>query len=380
MEAVTFKILRKTQLENTDALVGAARDHLQMTLEPIRQNVIGVAGERFLAKFIESFSQTGSPIVVNLDHNVSGRSLKESDKVLHDLDMIVRSTAGYVSGYKMNFQSMLTFLIAKYPEFVHEIRKTFAEVCLQRYGFAVEPVIWLDQKLGDIPSTNFQSADILFKLGFDALHALPQIGPDSVGAVQLAAERNALAGVIHVVNMTHEGYREVKQHYFKGEEGRETIDRLRELCLGKFTYPVNIGKDRFNVRLRAIGTIEPANRPWELFEGYRRIYKNDLMIISIGIGPQGALPGSALYSGATLEGIGRFIYQGKEGLDDIKNIEKKASLCNQCALIALSAKYSKKSYPVEEIMSNLKEFSPELSSETEEGLAKVFRARQELSQ
>jgi orotidine-5'-phosphate decarboxylase len=379
MNMPVFEILRKTQLEKTDLLIGAAHDHLQKTLEPIGQNVKGVAGEKFLTKFINSFSQTGSPIVLNLDHNVSGMPLKESGRILEEMEMIVRTTAGYVSGYKMNFQSVLTFLIAKSPDFVHKIRKIFADVCLQRYGVAVEPVIWLDQKLGDIPSTNFQSADILFKLGFDALHGLPQIGPDSVGAIQLAAERNALAGVIHVVNMTHEGYREVKERYFRGEKGQETIDRLRELCLGTFSYPVKIGKEKFDVKIRAIGTIEPANRPWELFEGYRKIYKSNLMIISIGVGPQGALPGSALYSGATLEGIGRFIYQGKTGLDQVKNIEKKAMLCTRCALLALHARYSNKQYPLEEILKNLQDFSPEISSETKDGLAKVFHARQESS-
>ena len=57
------------------------------------------------------------------------------------------------------------------------------------------------------------------------------------------------------------------------------------------------------------------------------------MIISIGIGPQGALPGSALYSGATCEGIGRFIYQLDNKLDKPENIAKKAQLSKICTLL-----------------------------------------------
>jgi len=188
----------------------------------------------------------------------------------------------------------------------------------------VEPVVWLDQKLGDIPNTNFQAADILYKLGFDAVHVLPLIGPDCAGALQIAAERNDIGqGVfIQVINMTHDGYKEAKKDYFKDE----VIDKLRERTLGTYTYPVKIGKETITTKIRAIGTIEPANRPYELFEGYKRIYKDKIMIISIGIGTQGALPGSALYAGATCEGIGRFIFNGVNGIDSPGNITKKADL------------------------------------------------------
>ena len=56
------------------------------------------------------------------------------------------------------------------------------------------------------------------------------------------------------------------------------------------------------------------------------IYNDKIMIISIGIGTQGALPGSALYAGATCEGIGRFIFNGFNGVDSSENITKKADL------------------------------------------------------
>jgi orotidine-5'-phosphate decarboxylase len=364
MNSSNFEIL--TRKEGTDEFIKAAEKHLNKTLMPIKENIEGSVGEKFLDTFINCFKVTGSPIVINLDHNVSERHLDESERIVKELEKIVESTAEHVSGYKMNFQSLLTFLIAKRPNFVQEVKEIF------KAKTNVEPVVWLDQKLGDIPNTNFQAADILYKLGFDAVHALPQIGPDCAGAVQLAAERNGMAGVVHVINMTHDGYKEVKKDYFKGED---IIDKMRERALGNYIYPVKLGKETTNVKIRAIGTIEPANRPYELFDGYRRIYNNKIMIISIGIGPQGALPGSALYAGATCEGIGRFIFRGEKGIDNAKNIEKKAKLCKQCALLALSAKYSNEPYPLSEILDTLSDFSLEIAEKTKEDLDTIYRVR-----
>jgi hypothetical protein len=99
------------------------------------------------------------------------------------------------------------------------------------------------------------------------------------------------------------------------------------------------------------------------------------MIISIGIGTQGALPGSALYAGATCEGIGRFIFSGEEGIDTAENMGKKAKLCKQCALLALSAKYSNEPYPLSEILNTLSDFSPEIAEKTKEDLDRIYRVR-----
>lgn len=363
-----FNILQDKSKGNKKAVEfkTAAENHLDKSLESLKINTKGVVGEKFIDKFMSAFKLTGSPIVINLDHNVSEKRLNESPKIVKELEMIVESTAEHVSGYKMNFQSLLTFLIAKRPNFVQEIKE------LYKAKTNVEPAVWLDQKLGDIPNTNFQAADILYKLGFDAVHVLPHIGSDSVGAVQLAAQKNNMAGVIHVINMTHEGYKEVKRDYFK--EG--VIDKLRASTLGERSFPVRIGNETKDVKIRAIGTIEPANRPYELFDGYEGIYNNKVMIISIGIGLQGALPGSALYAGATCEGIGRFIFKGAKGIDDAKNIERKANLCKQSALLALSARYSNKPYPIETILEILKDFKPEISEKTKEDLDKIHSVRE----
>jgi len=285
---------------------------------PIQEYTKGQVGEKFLDTFIKAYKTTGSPIVINLDHNLAEKRLEDSEEVIQELELIVEATAEHVSGYKLNFQSLLTFLIAKRLKFVLDVKEIY------KAKTGVEPVVWLDQKLGDIPNTNFQAADILYKLGFDAVQVLPLIGPDCAGALQIAAERNDRAGVIHAINMTHDGYKEAKQDYFKDE----VIDKLRERTLGTYTYPVKIGKETITTKIRAIGTIEPANRPYELFDGYKRIYNDKIMIISIGIGTQGALPGSALYAGATCEGIGRFIFNGVNGINSQENITKKRIYAN----------------------------------------------------
>ncbi len=107
---------------------------------------------------------TGSPIFVNLDHNVAEKRLDDAEEIVKELELIVEYTAEHVSGYKLNFQSLLTFLIAKRLNFAQDIRAIY------KAETDVEPVVWLDQKLGDIPNTNFQAADIIYKSGFDAVH------------------------------------------------------------------------------------------------------------------------------------------------------------------------------------------------------------------
>jgi orotidine-5'-phosphate decarboxylase len=361
-----FEILKMAKLDSK--LIWAARQQHHY-IQEIASNFKGLTGEKFVRKFLKAFSVTGAPIFINLDHNVSGRSLHEARKVVRELEAIVTSTAGLVWGYKLNFQSLLTFLVTGKADFVDRIKSLYSENCELNYGVKIEPVVWLDQKLGDIPSTNFQAADILYKLGFDAIHVLPQIGPDSVGAVQLAADKNKKAGVIHVINLTHKGYEYVKNEYFGDAK---VLQKLRENALGKLRYFVEIEAGRENVPIKAVGVIEPANRPYELYEGYVSTYDKKCMIISIGIGPQGALPGCALYAGATCEGIGRFIFKGVYGIDSQANITRKTELSRQCALLALFARFKGEPYPVQSILEILKDHNPRIDEKTMSDLKRVF--------
>jgi len=361
-----FPMLQKYEYDKD--LIWAAERHYNF-LKEVLSEFRGLPGETYIRKILETFKVTGSPIFVNLDHNIAGKPLDEAKRVFHELETIVRSTAGYVFGYKMNFQSLLTCLIYGDTDFVERFKEIYSSECKRKFGIKLTPVIWLDQKLGDIPNTNFQAADILFKMGFDAIHVLPLIGPDSVAAVQLAAMSNANRGVIHVINMTHLGYKYVKDVYLKGDE---TIQKLRKNCLGELRTDIRI-KDRVQkVQIKATGSIEPANRPFEIYKGYTECYKKKCLVISVGVGPQGALPGCALYAGASCEGIGRFIFKSRTEIETPQKMAKKAELSRYCALLALASRYSGKPYPLKEILQVLKEFNPQISEEIKLDLQKIY--------
>jgi len=371
-----FEILKKTE-PDFEKFIRPAKLHLKSFLD-LKSHFRGIAGEHFIGKWIEIFKITGSPIIINLDHNVSESVstiedlTSKSEEVVNDLETIVRATAGHVSAFKMNEQSMLTFLIAGKIKFVHEAKKLYRDVCEDKFGVGIIPLFWTDEKLRDIPSTTYQTASIIFNLGFDAIHCMPQLGPDISGSLQLAAEKYGNLGVIHVINMTHDGYQYAKEEYYKPD----TINKLRKQSLGDLEYNIDIGnKMKQKIKIRATGTIEPANRPYEIFEGLEEVYGNKIFILSIGIGPQGALPGCALYAGATCEGIGRFIFRGKNGLDSFQNIQKKAQISKRCGLLALKAKFNLKPYPLSDIMKELSEFNPLIKDETIYDLDKVYKAR-----
>jgi orotidine-5'-phosphate decarboxylase len=298
-----------------------------------------------------------------------------SEKITDELEEIVRSTVGEVSAYKMNEQSMLTFLIAGKSQFVYEIKKLYKDICEDKFGISIVPPVWIDQKLRDIPSTTYQTAEMLYSLGFDAIHCMPQIGPDVSGALQLAAVEYGMKGTIHVINMTHDGYKYVKDRYFQ----TDALEKMRLEALSSNEFEVDIGKKtKIKVNIRATGVIEPANRPSELYRAFRSVYRNKVMIICIGIGLQGALPGCALYSGATCEGIGRFIFERENGIESNENMREKARRCKRSALMALKARYSRQPYPLKEITDELREFSPKIRDETRLGLEEVYQTLRDI--
>ncbi len=368
-----FEVLQETESDYKQ-FVPAAENHLA-TLYRIQDSFSGDAGEGFVNRYIDAFSRTGAPWVVNLDLNCSkhskegiDRMVVESRKITNHMKETVKSTAKHVSGYKMNEQSMLTFLTGLNPWFVEEAKDIYQSIV------GVEPVLWTDEKLRDIPSTTYQTAKIIYGLDYDAIHCMPQIGQDVSGALQKAATEMGNRGTIHVINLTHPGYNDVKRDYHKDPVG--TINLMRERALGS-DVEVEIGKDTHDVRVRSTGTIEPANRPDEIYQGLKDLYGDDIMIVSIGIGPQGALPGCALYSGASIEGIGRFIFQDGDGFAAPERMGRKSRACKRSSLLALDARYSgqPRPYPLDMVMDELRDFDPSIRDTTKEGLDKVYRMR-----
>jgi orotidine-5'-phosphate decarboxylase len=375
---MSYSILKQLESDYKDFL--SPLKIYKQELLTIQKSLKGIAGENFLSQWLNAFSSTGSPIVINLDYNASDSKdldemIRDSKNKVREMKKIVKTTVGHVSGYKMNEQSMLTFLIAGEPNFVNEAKMIYTDECFLKFHFPIEPILWTDEKLRDIPSTTFQTAKIIYNLGYDAVHCMPQIGPDVAGAAQVAAEEKGGKGVIHVINMTSDGYNYVKKNYFKN--GEKTVDLLRRNALGILETEVKISRsEKPKVKIRATGTIEPANRPYELFQSKEK-YEGKLAIISIGIGPdQGAWPGSALYAGAHIEGIGRFVYENdNKELDTSENIAKKARACKRSALKALKARFEGKSYPFDDVRDELGEFIFPLNEVTKEGLKLIYEKR-----
>ncbi len=370
---MAFEYLKDTESGDYGSFLPAAEKHLER-LGRIKASFEGVAGEAFVGEYVDVFEVTGAPLVVNLDRNVShvageglDRMLKEAPRLTDEMREVVRATAGHVAGYKLNEQAVLTFLLGGAPRFVEEARTIYREIV------GIDPVIWDDEKIRDIPNTDYQTSKILLGLGFSALHCMPQIGRDVSGSMQLAAQELGGKGTVHVINMTHPGYAGVKAEYLKPD----AIDLMRKDALGqRDIVNVDIGdKKKHLVKVRSTATIEPANRPDEIFEARRDIYGERILIVSIGIGPQGALPGCALYADADVEGIGRFIFKGKDGLETPENMAKKARACKRGGLLALGANYTSGEYPLDRVMAELEGFDPSIRDVTKAGLERVYKMR-----
>lgn len=136
------------------------------------------------------------------------------------------------------------------------------------------PVI-ADFKISDIPNTNETLAKNAKNAGFDAVtvHAFP--GTDSVKAV------SCIMDVILVVSMSHEG---AKQFMTKN---------IENFC--------EVAKE-----LEINSIVAPATRVEEI-KAIRKILKSAL-ILSPGVGAQGASAGDAVKAGADFEMVGRSLY------------------------------------------------------------------------
>ncbi|MCD6515687.1 MAG: orotidine-5'-phosphate decarboxylase [Candidatus Odinarchaeota archaeon] len=144
-----------------------------------------------------------------------------------------------------------------------------------------------DFKIADIGNTNKWIARHAYNAGIDALIVHAIIGEDAVRDVIKVAEEYNRA-VFLLVSMSHPGaIKFIKPH----------IKELTELA-------VSVG---------ATGVIAPATRPEEI-KLVREMLSDEMLILSPGIGAQGAKAGIAIRNGADFEIVGRRIYSS----DDIE--------------------------------------------------------------
>ncbi len=136
----------------------------------------------------------------------------------------------------------------------------------------------LDMKMADVAHVNSLLAGLAADMGFDAVIAHGFVGYEGA----LDALRGADIGVLVVAYMSHPGAEGTFEAVF---------DKILETVrLGDFD-----------------GAIVPATRPGVVRRA-RAALGRGYLLLSPGVGAQGAKPGSALQAGADAEIVGRAIY------------------------------------------------------------------------
>lgn len=158
------------------------------------------------------------------------------------------------------------------------------------------PVI-ADFKIADIPHVNRQIARYALEAGADGVISHGFVGKDSLQAVVEIAEELGNKGVIVVPTMSHEG-------------GKMFIKPNSESI-------IELAK-----KIKTTGIIGPATRPEDV-EKLRSLVGKDMLILTPGIGAQGAAPGDAIKSGADYEIVGRAIYTSELPGESAERIRQK---------------------------------------------------------
>ncbi|HYA22064.1 MAG TPA: orotidine-5'-phosphate decarboxylase [Thermoproteota archaeon] len=206
----------------------------------------------------------GSRLVLALD--VSGddgvKTLRDASDELKD----------YLVGIKLGIPFLLTTPL-------NDLRKEL-EHRSDDFVFIAEA------KLADVSHVNALTCEILFRSGIDAVISHGFIGREGGldGAKAIAARLGK--GILVLVSMSHKGSEKIID--------RALADIIREA-----------------ISLDPDGIIAPATRPAVLAE-VRRSIPSGMLIISPGVGAQGAPFGSAIRAGADYEIVGRAIYASED--------------------------------------------------------------------
>jgi len=231
-------------------------------------------------------------LVATLDR----RPLKNNTGIIHALDIekltraveIAREVEPFVDAIKLPWQLIMVNGAAA----ISQVKK---EILL--------PVI-TDFKVADIPEISSSIVRNAVHYGADGITLQGFVGKDTLEAcIRVAHESSALTFV--VTEMSHPGAE-------------------------RFMLPVGTEIARMAKELGSDGIVAPATRP-ERMKEYRKIAGEDMLIMSPGVGAQGANVGDAIRAGANFEVIGRRIYQSEDPRETAKRFaemiaEARASL------------------------------------------------------
>lgn len=220
-------------------------------------------GEEFKKRLSEKREANDSKLILSLDVPTE---FDEGEGLKGECLDILEKTSNYIAAVKIGYPVVLRTGI----EIVEKINK-------ENYA----PII-ADFKIADIPNTNREIARRAYEKGAGAVIAHGFTGTDSLEAITQVAGEMGDMGVFIVSNMSHPG-------------GKE------------FIRPVTEGILELVKKVEATGVIGPATRPEEV-KDMRDKLGDDFLILTPGIGAQGAKPGDAIRSGADYEIVGRAIY------------------------------------------------------------------------
>ncbi len=199
-------------------------------------------------------------LIVALDKPGPGDPLAWSSKLLEDL-------RGIACGVKVGLPLTLRIGINGLSELV------------KSYG---RDYFWIaDFKLADIGYVMKTIATELLDIGFDGVIAHAFVGAEAAINELKETVDSYDAALFLVVAMSHPGAREIML---------PNMDKLIEVAR----------------KVKADGAVAPATMP-EVVKKARSELGSEVIIISPGVGAQGAMPGAALAAGADYEIVGRAI-------------------------------------------------------------------------
>jgi orotidine-5'-phosphate decarboxylase len=189
----------------------------------------------------------------------------------------------HVAAVKIGHPSILSLGLGTISQLIDEFKKNYAFVA--------------DLKIADVSHVNRIISSMMFDSGFDAVivHGIIGVKGGIDGVVEVAKDKGK--DFLVLVSMSHEG-------------SRLFIDRNLE----------GIVKDTIN--LGSSGYVAPATRP-QVVSRLREMIGRRSLILSPGVGKQGAECGSAILNGADFEIIGRTIYQSRDPARIAKRIARK---------------------------------------------------------
>jgi len=198
---------------------------------------------------------------------------------------IISEVESYIAAVKIGLPLVLDVGLDSVDQIISSFKPKMLFIC--------------DFKTADVGFINKLVANQVFSIGFDAIIVHPMVGV--VEGIKPVSElaHNLGKGVLAVCAMTHLGAQSFLNKHFK--------ELLKLAC-----------------EAEADGFILPATYPEYISEA-RRLYR-DALIMSPGVGAQGAAYGSAIKAGADFEIVGRAIYDAsnprKVAEDVVKAVEE----------------------------------------------------------